>query len=87
MPFLALGVGVSAAIAALVPAGLLPRLLPDRAADATPVVVRVVGIAGHPAPRDQWMTVTGNFQEVRGEVPELAATSVVEVPAPDDPYE
>jgi uncharacterized repeat protein (TIGR03943 family) len=57
------------------------------AADATPVVVRVVGIAGHPAPRDQWMTVTGSFQEVRGEVPELAATSVVEVPAPDDPYE
>src|SRR5919109_1534238 len=30
MPFLVLGVSVSAAIAALVPAGLLPRLLPER---------------------------------------------------------
>jgi hypothetical protein len=37
MPFLVLGVSVSAAVAALVPAGLLPRLLPDRPALAVPV--------------------------------------------------
>jgi uncharacterized membrane protein YraQ (UPF0718 family) len=44
MPFLALGVGISAAIAALVPAGLLPRLLPDRPALAVPVAA-VAGAA------------------------------------------
>jgi uncharacterized membrane protein YraQ (UPF0718 family) len=37
MPFLVLGVTVSAAIAALVPAGLLPRLLPEQPALAVPV--------------------------------------------------
>jgi uncharacterized membrane protein YraQ (UPF0718 family) len=37
MPFLVLGVGISAAIAALVPAGFLPRLLPHRPALAIPV--------------------------------------------------
>jgi uncharacterized membrane protein YcgQ (UPF0703/DUF1980 family) len=33
------------------------------------------------------VTVTGVFQTVHDEVPELAATSVEEIPAPDDPYE
>jgi len=56
------------------------------AADAAPVVLRVVGTRGSPA-RDQWVRVTGTFQRGGGEVPELAATSVVEIPAPDDPYE
>jgi uncharacterized membrane protein YraQ (UPF0718 family) len=37
MPFLVLGVTVSAAVAALVPAGLLPRLLPSRPGLAVPV--------------------------------------------------
>jgi hypothetical protein len=37
MPFLVLGVTVSAAVAALVPAGLLPRLLPRRPGLAVPV--------------------------------------------------
>jgi uncharacterized repeat protein (TIGR03943 family) len=56
------------------------------AADAAPVVVRVIGLGrGHA--RDQWVTVTGVFQPGGGELPELAATNVVEVPAPDDPYE
>jgi uncharacterized membrane protein YraQ (UPF0718 family) len=44
MPFLVLGVSISAAIAALVPAGLLPRLLPDRPALAVPVAA-VAGAA------------------------------------------
>ncbi len=56
------------------------------AADAAPVVLRVVGIHGAPA-RDRWVTVTGAFRPGGDEVPELAATSVVEIPAPDDPYE
>jgi uncharacterized repeat protein (TIGR03943 family) len=57
------------------------------AADAAPVVVRVVGIEGDPPPRDTWVTVTGSHRPGDTEVPELAATSVVEIPQPDDPYE
>lgn len=57
------------------------------AADAAPVVVRVVGTAGDAPPRDQWVTVTGTFHPGGEELPELAATSVVEIPAPEDPYE
>ena len=56
------------------------------AADAAPVVVRVVGARRVPA-RDRWVTVTGVFNPGGGELPELAASNVVEVPAPDDPYE
>ena len=57
------------------------------AADATPVVVRVVGTSGAPPRDDQWVSVTGTFQRGGGELPKLAATTVVEIPAPDDPYE
>lgn len=57
------------------------------AADATPVVVRVVGTSGTPLRDDDWVRVIGTFQPGRGELPVLAATSVVEIPAPDDPYE
>jgi uncharacterized repeat protein (TIGR03943 family) len=57
------------------------------AADAAPVVVRVVGTAGDPPSLDQWVTVTGTFNPGGEELPELAATSVVEIPAPNDPYE
>jgi uncharacterized repeat protein (TIGR03943 family) len=57
------------------------------AADAAPVVVRVVGTAGDRAPRDQWVTVTGTFQRGGDDVPRLAATGVVEIRAPNDPYE
>jgi uncharacterized repeat protein (TIGR03943 family) len=55
------------------------------AADAAPVVLRVVGVRG-PA-RDRWVTVTGTFQPGGGELPIVAASNVVEVPAPRDPYE
>jgi uncharacterized repeat protein (TIGR03943 family) len=59
------------------------------AADAAPVVVRVVGIEGDPPPRDTWVTVTGSHRPGDGDadVPELAATSVIEIAQPDDPYE
>jgi uncharacterized repeat protein (TIGR03943 family) len=56
------------------------------AADAAPVVVRVVGGRRVPA-RDRWVTVTGTFRPGGGELPALSATNVVEIPAPDDPYE
>lgn len=57
------------------------------AADATPVVIQVVGTSGDPPPLDQWVTVTGTFQPGGREVPKLAATSIVEIAAPNEPYE
>jgi len=60
------------------------------AVDAAPIAVRVVGTTGASPPRDQWVTITGTFQPAAtggDEIPALAATSVVEIPAPDDPYE
>jgi len=57
------------------------------AADATPVVIEVVGTSGTPPTEDQWVTVTGTFERGGGELPRLAATSVAEIPAPNDPYE
>jgi uncharacterized repeat protein (TIGR03943 family) len=57
------------------------------AADATPVVLQVVGTSGVPPQDDQWVTVTGTFQRGGGDTPRLAATSVVEISAPEDPYE
>jgi len=57
------------------------------AADAIPVVVKVVGTAGNAPSRDVWVTVTGSFRRTSGELPVLAATSVMEIPAPEDPYE
>ena len=57
------------------------------AADATPVVMDVVGTSGTPPSNDQWVKVTGTFTPGGGEIPKLAATSVVEIPAPEDPYE
>jgi uncharacterized repeat protein (TIGR03943 family) len=57
------------------------------AADAVPVVIRVLGVTGDPPPRDQWVTVTGAFQPGGGDTPRLAATSVSEIAPPEDPYE
>ncbi len=57
------------------------------AADAAPVVLHVTGVSGDPPARDQWVTVTGTFQPGSGDTPWLAATTVDEIPAPEDPYE
>ena len=57
------------------------------AADAIPVVVSVVGTAGTAPSRDVWVTVTGSFRGTSGALPVLAATSVAEIAAPEDPYE
>ena len=58
------------------------------AADAAPIVVRVVGIEGAVPARDQWLVVTGTFQRGGDEdLPELTATSILDIDAPQDPYE
>jgi uncharacterized repeat protein (TIGR03943 family) len=57
------------------------------AADAAPVVVRVVGTQGDTPGRDEWVSVTGTFRPADGDTPQLAATSVVAIPEPADPYE
>jgi uncharacterized repeat protein (TIGR03943 family) len=58
------------------------------AADAIPAVVRVVGTAGSVPGRDGWVTVTGTFRNVvAGEIPEMVATSIAAISAPEDPYE
>lgn len=58
------------------------------AADAIPIVVRVVGTSGPPPEADQWVTVTGTYRRGGdGEIPDIAPTSVTEIPAPEDPYE
>jgi len=56
------------------------------AADATPAVVRIVGTTGDPPAPDQWVTVTGTFTRSNG-LPTLSATTVAEIPPPEDPYE
>jgi uncharacterized repeat protein (TIGR03943 family) len=58
------------------------------AADAAPIVVRVVGIEGNVPAEDRWLVVTGTFRRGGSEaLPELTATSIVDIDAPQDPYE
>ena len=57
------------------------------AADAVPVVVRVIGIQGGIPSRDQWVTVTGRFEPGDGDVPTLVALALTPIPPPDEPYE
>lgn len=58
------------------------------AVDAAPVVVRIVGTVGASPTLDQWVTVTGTFGGLGDDdIPDLAATSVVEIPPPEEPYE
>jgi uncharacterized repeat protein (TIGR03943 family) len=57
------------------------------AADAAAAVARVTGAAGDPPARDQWVTVTGTFRGSAAGIPVLLATSLTEIPAPEDPYE
>ncbi|MDQ1600771.1 MAG: hypothetical protein QOD68_2245, partial [Actinomycetota bacterium] len=57
------------------------------AADAVPAVVIVHGVAGHPPRRDSWVRVTGAYLGGSGDLPRLAATSVEQIPVPNEPYE
>jgi uncharacterized repeat protein (TIGR03943 family) len=56
------------------------------AADALPVVVRVLG-GTTTQPVDRWVTVTGRFEPDGGSLPALAATDVTPIAAPAEPYE
>ncbi|HEY3185454.1 MAG TPA: permease [Gaiellaceae bacterium] len=78
MPFLVLGVSVSAAIAALVPDGFLPRVLPDRPALAVPVAA----IAGAALPGCECGSVPIAGRLVaRGAQPAAALTFLLSAPA------
>jgi uncharacterized repeat protein (TIGR03943 family) len=57
------------------------------AADAVPAIVIVEGVAGHPPRRDAWVEVTGAYVRGTGDLPRFSATSVVEIPVPNEPYE
>jgi uncharacterized repeat protein (TIGR03943 family) len=57
------------------------------AADATPVVVEVLGTSGSTPRTDEWVRVTGIHEPGGGELPRIRATAVEEIDAPDDPYE
>ena len=57
------------------------------AADAVPAVVIVHGVAGKPPRRDSWVQVTGSYLRGSGDLPRLAATSVQQIPVPNEPYE
>lgn len=57
------------------------------AADAAPVVVRVVDVEGVQPSRDQWVMVTGVLHPGGVDIPELSATTVTPMATPDDPYE
>ena len=57
------------------------------AADATPVVIRVDGRLRGRSAADGWVTVTGVFQPGGEQIPRLAATTVLAIAPPNDPYE
>jgi uncharacterized repeat protein (TIGR03943 family) len=57
------------------------------AADAAAMIVKVVGISGWAPARDQWVTVTGRYHAAGGDIPELTASTVLPITAPEDPYE
>ncbi len=78
MPFLVLGVGVSAAVAALVPAGFLPRLLPRRPMLAVPVAA----VAGAALPGCECGSVPISGRLVaRGAPPAAALAFLLSAPA------
>jgi uncharacterized membrane protein YraQ (UPF0718 family) len=78
LPFLVLGVTVSGAVAAFVPAGLLPRLLPDRPVLAVPVAA----VAGAALPGCECGSVPIARRLVRhGVTPAAALTFLLSAPA------
>ena len=78
MPFLVLGVTISAGIAALVPAGFLPRLLPEQPALAVPVAA--VAGAALPGCECGSVPIAGRLV-ARGAPPAAALTFLLSAPA------
>jgi uncharacterized membrane protein YraQ (UPF0718 family) len=78
MPFLVLGIAISAAVAAFVPADFLPRHLPDRASRAVPVAA----VAGAALPGCECGSVPIAARLVsRGVAPAAALTFLLSSPA------
>jgi uncharacterized membrane protein YraQ (UPF0718 family) len=78
MPFLVLGVTISAAVAALVPSGLLPKLLPDRPALSVPVAA----VAGAALPGCECGSVPIARRLIgQGVTPSAALTFLLSAPA------
>jgi uncharacterized protein len=78
MPFLVLGIAISAAVAAFVPADFLPRHLPDRASRAVPVAA----VAGAALPGCECGSVPVAARLVsRGVAPAAALTFLLSSPA------
>ena len=78
MPFLVLGVSISAAVAAFVPSGFLPRVLPDRPGLAVPVAA----VAGAALPGCECGSVPIAGRLVyRGAPPAAALTFLLSAPA------
>ncbi len=78
MPFLVLGVSISAAIAAFVPSGFLPRVLPDRPALAVPVAAAAG--AALPGCECGSVPIAGRLVS-RGAPPAAALTFLLSAPA------
>src|SRR4051812_13236083 len=78
MPFLVLGISISAAVAALVPMGLLPRLLPDRPALSVPAAA--VAGAALPGCECGSVPIAGRLVS-RGAQPAAALTFLLSAPA------
>jgi uncharacterized membrane protein YraQ (UPF0718 family) len=78
MPFLVLGIGISAAIAALVPPGFLPRVLPERPALAVPVAAAAG--AALPGCECGSVPIAGRLV-ARGALPAAALTFLLSAPA------
>jgi uncharacterized membrane protein YraQ (UPF0718 family) len=78
MPFLALGITVSAAIAAFVPENFLPRVLPDNPALAVPVAA--VAGAALPGCECGSVPIAGRLVS-RGALPAAALTFLLSAPA------
>ena len=78
MPFLALGITISAAIAAFVPDDFLPRVLPDRPAFAVPVAA--VAGAALPGCECGSVPIAGRLV-ARGALPAAALTFLLSAPA------
>ena len=78
MPFLVLGVSISAAVAAFVPAGFLPRLLPRRPVLAVPVAA--VAGAALPGCECGSVPIAGRLM-ARGAAPSAALAFLLSAPA------
>lgn len=57
------------------------------AADAVPVVARVVAIQSRIPASEEWVTVAGRFDGTSGDIPVLATSTVSAIPPPEEPLE